>query len=151
MRTMMVALLCGVSLAAFNHSAACAEVLITADEAKLPAPSSSATLPTRGLTRGPGIEQESPLPNEIVHSPLPFKIRFAIRNNVDIDRDSVRLTYIRATPVDLTTRIKKHVQADGIVMNQAEVPPGTHLLRLELKDMQGRVSTAVLKLNVTDR
>ena len=31
-------------------------------------------------------------------------------------------------------------------MDRAEVPPGVHLLRLDIKDMQGREATAVIKL-----
>jgi hypothetical protein len=150
MRIVRVALLCGLALAAFSHSAVSAEVLITADEARLPPPGSS-VLPTRGLTRGPGIEQESPPFNQAVRSPLPFKIKFHVRNNVGIDPASVRLTYIRATPVDLTGRIRSHLRPDGIVMEQAEVPPGVHILRLDITDMQGRSGTALIRLNVSDR
>jgi hypothetical protein len=150
MRIFRVAMLCGLALAAFNHSAVSAEVLITSDEARLP-PSGSTVLPTRGLTRGPGIEQESPSFNQTVRSPLPFKIKFHVRNNVSIDPASVRLTYVKATPVDLTGRIRSHIRPDGIIMEQAEVPPGVHVLRLDITDMQGRFGTAMIRLNVSDR
>ena len=39
-------------------------------------------------------------------SPLPLKIKFQTRNNVPIDKDSVKLTYVRTPGVDLTSRIK---------------------------------------------
>jgi hypothetical protein len=145
-----VALLCGLALAGFSHSAVSAEVLITADEAKLP-PTGANALSTRGLTRGPGIEQESPPLNQTVRSPLPFRIKFNVRNNVGIDPASVRLTYVKATPVDLTGRIRSHLTPDGIVMEQAEVPPGAHVLRLDITDMQGRSGTALIRFNVSDR
>jgi hypothetical protein len=151
MQKIIVAVFSGVLvLVCLGYSGAWAEVLITADEAKLP-PSGNAALLTRGITRGPGIEQESPAANQAVTSPLPFKIKFEIRNKVAIDPSTVKLVYLKAVPVDLTERIKKHMTADGIAMDHAEVPPGVHLLRLDLKDMQGRVATAVIKLTVADK
>jgi hypothetical protein len=136
------------ALAGFAQSGACAEVLITADESKLP-PSVNVGITTRGLTRGPGIEQISPSPTLGVASPLPLKIKFDIRNKVEIDPDSVKLTYLKANPVDITDRIKKHVTGTGIEMDQAEVPPGTHVLRLDIKDKEGRTGTAMIKLVVS--
>jgi hypothetical protein len=149
-KAIVTALVGGLAFACLGHSGARAEVLITTDEAKLPA-SSNAALPRRGITRGPGIEQESPAFNQVVHSPLLFKIKFELRNKVAIDPATVKLVYLKATPVDLTERIKTHITAGGIVMDQAEVPPGVHLLRLDIKDMQGREAVAVIKLTVTDR
>jgi hypothetical protein len=55
---------------------------------------------------------------------------------------------LKAPLVDLTDRIKPYVKPDGIEMNRAEVPKGVHLLRLDLKDQQGRVATSMLKLTV---
>ena len=127
--------------------AAVAEVLITKAEAELPA-TPNVAMTTRGLTRGPGIEQLSPHPDRGVSSPFPLRIKFQIRNNVEIDLDSIKLTYLKAKPIDLTGRIKFYIKPDGIEMNGAEVPPGTHSLRLDLKDKQGRVATAIIKLTV---
>ena len=135
---------------AFAQIEAHAEVLITADEAKLPS-SVNVAVATRGITRGPGIEQVSPNPESGVTSPLPFKVKFDIRNQVDIDSDSVKLTYLKATPVDLTSRIKKHLTAGGIEMDQAEVPAGTHVMRLDIKDKQGRVASAIIRFVVKDK
>jgi hypothetical protein len=125
-----------------------AETLISAAEAKLPlAPETG--MATRGLTRGPAIEQISPAPTvQNLKSPLPLKIKFTGRNNVAIDPASVRLTYLKAPSVDLTDRIKTHITANGIDMPQAEVPPGVHILRLDVKDSEGRATTATIKLTV---
>ena len=144
------AFICGLTLGVLGQSQAGAEVLITAEEAKLPA-SVNAAMNTRGLTRGPGIEQESPSAVQSVKSPLPLKIKFEPRNNVPIDLASVKLVYLKATPVDLTERVKKHIAAEGITMDGAEVPPGVHVLRLDLKDAQGRVATALIKITVADQ
>lgn len=149
-RFALLAAFVGLTLAGLGLTAAVAEVLITAEEAKLPG-TVTAPLNTRGLTRGPGIEQESPRDGQSVNSPLALKIKFEPRNNVPIDLSTVKLVYMKASPVDLTERIKKHMTAGGIAMDQAEVPPGTHVLKLDLKDAQGRVASAVITLTVAGK
>jgi hypothetical protein len=144
------AMFAGLALASASQTSALAEVLITEAEAKLPdAPNVGMTM--RGLTRGPGVEQLSPNPNQGVNSPLPLRIKFQIRNKVEIDPASVKLTYLKAKPVDLTERIKKHLTPDGIAIDKAEVPPGVHMLRLDLKDKQDRVGTLIIKLTVAGK
>ena len=142
--------LCGIAILSLAplRTASAADILITEAEANLPSPV-DVSLTTRGLTRGPVVEQVTPDPDAApVKSPLPLKIKFQTRNNVPIDKDSVKLTYVRTPGVDLTNRIKAHIGDDGIDMKQAEVPPGNHVIRIELKDQQGRSSTATIKLSV---
>jgi hypothetical protein len=131
-------------------SGARAEMLISEAEARLPA-SPDASMTMRGLTRGPGIEQISPDPDRGAKAPLALKVKFLTRNNVAVDPASVKLTYLKASPVDLTERVKPHLTPEGITMNAADVPPGTHLVRIELKDTNGRASTATLKLTVAPK
>ena len=147
-RTLLAIASAALVLACLPHAQA--EVLISKAEADLPAPAGSGSV-TRGLTRGPGIEQLSPSPDKSMASPLPLLIKFVPRNNVPIDPASVKLTYIKSKAVDLTERIKKHVTAAGIDMSQAEVPAGTHIMRLDVTDQQGRNGTAVIKLIVAER
>jgi hypothetical protein len=124
-----------------------AEVLITADEAAQP-PSSDVSMDMRGITRGPSADQISPSPTAAVHSPLEFKIKFIAHNNAKIDPAAVRVIYEKQTPIDLTERLHKYISSNGIDMPNAEVPPGTHLLRIELKDNLGRTSISEVKLIV---
>jgi hypothetical protein len=127
------------------------DVLITEAEANLPSPGDT-MLATRGLTRGPAVEQVTPNPDaKGVKSPLPLKIRFVGRNNVAIDPASVKIVYLKTPSVDLTARLKAHLTADGIEMTAAEVPPGNHVLRVDLRDTQGRASTAMIKLNIAPK
>ena len=136
--------------ACLDVAGARAEVLITAEEAKA-ADAVDLPITTRGISRAPGIEQESPEPGHSAASPLALKIKFQPRNNVPIDLSTVKLVYVKAKPIDLTERIVKHVTPTGIVMDQAQIPAGVHALRLELKDAQGRASTAIIKLRVADK
>ena len=134
-------------LAGLQAPRAHGEVLITQAEAELP----NVTAVTRGLTRGPGIEQLAPNPSQTTMSPVSLMIKFVPRNNVAIDPASVKLIYLKSKPIDLTERIKKYVTADGIDMVQAEVPPGTHMMRLEVKDQQGRNGFTIIKFIVAGR
>ncbi len=140
----LMAMACGVAMAPAG------EVLITPAEAKLPpgAPMVGA-LNMRGLTRGPSIEQISPDPGSAnIKSPLPLHIKFITHNETTVDPGSVTVTYLKAQSVDLTPRLKTHLTAAGIDMSDAEVPPGAHVLRIEMKDSQGRIGSGLVKLSV---
>lgn len=145
MRTFTIAIFCcGLALVSSPRSAI-ADVLITEAEARLPS-SPDAALTMRGITRGPAVEQVSPASG--AKSPLMLKVRFVTRNNIEIDLNSIKLTYLKKPRVDVTARIQKYVKLTGIEMENAEVPPGEHVLRLDVKDKRGRASTAFLKLIV---
>jgi hypothetical protein len=50
--------------------------------------------------------------------------------------------------VDLTARLKGAITANGIDFSKAQVPPGTHLIRVTIKDSEGRETNSVLTLVV---
>jgi hypothetical protein len=151
MRHPISSLMLSLVLTCVALGAAAADQLITEAEAALPTSPDSA-LNIRGITRGPAIEQVAPAPEaKNLKSPLPLKIKFTARNNASIDKDSVKITYLKVPSVDLTARLKAHLTSDGIDMSQAEVPPGTHIIRLDVKDTQGRASTAIIELSVTGK
>lgn len=128
-------------------SSARAEQLITEAEAAMPA-SSDAGMTLRGITRGPSVEVVSPASDAKLKSPLALVVKFNARNNATIDKDSVKVTYIKAKSIDLTSRVKAFLTDDGIDMEKAEVPPGDHTIRVDVKDSQGRASTAMIKVSV---
>jgi hypothetical protein len=121
--------------------------LITAAEAALPN-MPDAEMNLRGVTRGPAIQQLSPSPSRGVRSPTPVVVKLIARNKEAIDKDSLKVTYMKAQPIDLTSRIKAFVSDGGIVISEAQIPPGTHFIRIDVKDTQGRASTALLKLAI---
>ncbi|MCP8937429.1 hypothetical protein NK718_02785 [Alsobacter sp. SYSU M60028] len=123
-----------------------AETLITPEEAALP-PAAETELTLRGLTRGPGVEQVSPAPTSLA-SPFAFKVRFTPRNQVPIDLSSVHVTYVKANDVDITARLKPFVTQGGIEMGTAQAPPGEHVLRVDVKDAQGRASSTLVRLSI---
>ena len=149
--TMLIGALASAALACAYPQISAAQMLISETEAKLPL-SPDSGMATRGLTRGPAVEMISPaLGASNVKSPLPLKIKFTGRNNIAIDPASVKLTYLRFPTVDVTERIKSYVTKDGIDMAQAEVPPGTHVLRLDVKDAEGRSTSTTITLSVATK
>jgi hypothetical protein len=149
--TMLIGVLALAALTCAFPQISAAQILISETEAKLP-PSPDSGMATRGLTRGPAIEQIAPAPGaHNVKSPLPLKIKFTGRNNVAIDPASIKLIYLRLPTVDVTERIKSYVSKDGIDMAQAEVPPGTHVLRLDVKDTEGRSTSTMITFSVAPK
>jgi len=123
--------------------------LITADEAKLP--NAVGQIASRGVTRGPGIKMTSPDPAAKDHKgPIDLKIAFEPRGGSKIDASSVRVTYMKSPEVDLTERVKGGIKAEGIDVSKAVMPPGTHQIRVTVKDDEGRQTNSVLSLHVSN-
>ena len=120
--------------------------LISAKEAALPA--ASGTLATRGISRGPAVKLNSPEADTPVMSPFDFKVAFEARGDAKIDPASVKVIYMKSPFVDLTPRLKSAISANGIDFAKADVPLGTHTIRVSVKDTDGRETNSVLTLVV---
>jgi hypothetical protein len=125
---------------------ACATQLITEEEAKLPPPKGAIAADRRGILRGPKIEFISP--GETVHSPLHLQLRFEAFGGAKIDPQSVRMTFLRTPNVDLTARIQPFIQPSGLDMPDTEVPAGEYLVRVDIKDSDGRSGSVIFILKV---
>ena len=126
--------------------AAAGIVLITPEEAKLPPEKHVAD--SRAITRGPRIEVAD-FDASKLRSPLHFKLIFHAFGGSRIDPNSVAVTYLRGSDIDLTQRIRQFIQPTGIDIPDAEVPPGEHAIRVDLKDSDGRATTKTFLLAVT--
>jgi hypothetical protein len=60
----------------------------------------------------------------------------------------VKVTYLRTPNVDLTPRIKAFVQPTGIDMPDVELPVGDHMVRVDIKDSDGRIGSTSFVLKV---
>ncbi len=120
--------------------------LITAKEAALPP--AAGTLATRGISRGPAIKLASPEADTPVAAPFDFKVNFEPRGDAKIDPSSVKVGYMKSPFVDLTPRLKSAISANGIDLTKADVPPGTHTIRVTVKDSEGRETNSVMNLVV---
>jgi hypothetical protein len=120
--------------------------LISQEEAKLPDGISR----SRGVTLGPLIILVSPPATAgMIKSPLNLKIKFESRGGVKVDEDSVVLTYQKNPPIDLTQRSRSFISIRGINIENATVPVGTHSIRVDVKDIQGRTNFLEFGFTIT--
>ena len=126
-------------------------VLITPDEALRPnAPQGELTL-RAGVSRGPTITLVSPKPTDkTMRSPVNLELKFEGRGGAQVDVDSLKLIYIKSPSIDLTERVKSFAKPAGMNVPFAELPPGTHSIRVEVKDKDGRAGFINFNLNVTN-
>ena len=125
---------------------AVAAPLITAKESALPP--AAGTLATRGISRGPAVKLTSPEADTPVAAPFDLKVNFEPRGDAKIDPSSVKVVYMKSPFVDLTPRLKSAITPTGINFSKAEVPPGTHTIRITVKDMDGRETNQVVTIVV---
>ncbi len=121
-------------------------VLITEEEAKLPPPRGAIATDRRGVTRGPKIKFVEA--GEHVRSPAHLQLKFESFGGAKIDTDSVKMTYLKTPNVDLTPRIKPFVQTSGIDIPDVELPVGEHMVRIDVKDSDGRIGTTSFVLKI---
>ena len=120
---------------------------VTDQEASLPDDLSG--LVRGGPTRGPDILIRSPASNgSLIRSPITLRIKFQPHGGGRIDRDSILVTYKKLPPVDITQRISPYIQEDGITIDDAELPPGTHRFQIDVFDTDGRKATEYLTVNI---
>lgn len=123
-----------------------ATALITPEEAALPPMKGAVPNSNRGITRGPKItvlEESSAKP-----SPIHLQVKFQPLGGSTIDLEGLKVIYLKQPNVDLTPRVKPFVQPTGIDMPDALLPPGDHLVRIDVKDSEGRVSTTSFLLKI---
>jgi hypothetical protein len=125
--------------------------LITAKEAAMPDAVGARQLSMRGVTRAPKILVVSPAPDAgLVRSPLNLLLKFETHGGAVIDPLSVKVIYLKQSPINLTPRIGNLVTAGGIEVSGAEAPPGTHYIRVEVKDDAGRLGSIIFPLMVAN-
>jgi hypothetical protein len=121
--------------------------LITEEEAKLPPPKGAVAADRRGMLRGPKIDFVSL--GDPVHSPVHLQLKFESFGGAKIDPNSIKVTYLRTPNVDLTPRIKQFVMPAGIDIPDAELPPGEYMVRVDIKDTDGRPASTSFVLKVS--
>jgi hypothetical protein len=124
--------------------------LITSEEAALPV-RSVPLLELRGSpTRRPIVVVVSPPPGAgLIHSPLELKLEFRAFGGSKIDPDSIVVTYLKDPAIDITQRITPFISTSGIIITEADVPPGRHEFWVQLKDKDGRLGGGEVSFQVT--
>jgi hypothetical protein len=62
---------------------------------------------------------------------------------------SIKITYLKNPVVDLTERVKPFIGTGGLDVPAAEVPPGNHPIRVEVRDSDGRSGSASFILKIS--
>jgi hypothetical protein len=149
-RLVCAAAVCGTALLLAVGEAR-AIVLITAQEAALPDAVGALQIERRGVTRGPKILVLSPAPDAgVVKSPVNLLLKFETYGGAAIDPLSVKVVYLKRPNINLTQRISTLVTSNGIEVHGAEVPPGTHHIRVEIKDNGGRTGSVIFPILVAN-
>jgi hypothetical protein len=130
-----------------SSAAAGAVELVTAQEAAYP---DDPYGETRGSpTAGPQVDIVSPAVTALIKSPFQLKVRFRAHGGASVDTESVAITYRKVPAVDLTQRIKPFIAGDTIDLRDAELPPGAHAFRIDVRDSRGRwAAPFFFKINV---
>lgn len=118
--------------------------LVTGQEAALP-PAATSTA-GRSITRGPAIRQISPTAAVAANQPFDLRVEFAGRGGEKINPASAQVLVLRGNNVDVTSRLKPFITANGIGMPNAMVPPGTYVLQVAVSDAGGRQSIANVEI-----
>jgi hypothetical protein len=79
-----------------------------------------------------------------------LQLAFQFFGGAKIDPQSLRVVLLKTPEVDLTSRVKPFVQANGIDMPDAETPAGQYNVRIELKDSEGRPAAKIISLRVIE-
>ncbi len=84
-----------------------------------------------------------------VASPLPIELAFRAAAGARIDPASLKV-YYGAFRIDITSRLLGHVAVgpEGLKLERAEIPSGSHRLVLQISDDQGRQGTRELRFSV---
>jgi hypothetical protein len=124
--------------------------LVTPREAALPA-DQGISFCRCGTTRDPTVIVVSPAPGAgAVHSPIDLNVKFVAHGGARIDPDSVLLIYKKTPEINITSRIKSYVGADGLEVPDAEVPPGEHQFRIQVKDSNGLARAVDFSIQVAE-
>ena len=121
--------------------------LITAEEAALPPQKGAVLNSGRGITRGLKI-QVPDAETGAQTSPMRFQVKFQTFGGSSINLEALKVTYLKTPVVDLTPRIKPFAQPNGIDMPDAQLPPGDHLVRIDIKDSDGRAASMSFLLKI---
>jgi hypothetical protein len=115
--------------------------LITDQEAQAP---NAVVAHTRAITRGPGVKVKTP--TQVQAAQFPLRIELEARGGSKLDAQSLRVEYLKQPVIDLTPRIKSAFNGQQLDLPQVRVPAGHHLLRVSIRDVDGREGSHTFEL-----
>jgi hypothetical protein len=105
--------------------------------------------PTQVLENsGPSVEVVTPDMGQQQKSPFKLNVRFTSKKGTSVDLSSLKVEALKFINLDITSRVRPHATADGILIEQAKVPSGTHKIKLSIGDTVGGVTQQVYVVKV---
>lgn len=125
---------------------------ITAEDARQPS-ANNVIIERKGPFPGPEITIIKPAGVGSLRSPIELEVRYRARTGARVDLGSINIVYVKDTPINLTDRVTKRLGPagfgqNGFFLSDAEVVPGTHTVRVDVRDSDGRVGTGYAKFTV---
>jgi hypothetical protein len=107
----------------------------------------SANIPAQA--GAPVIDLEEPDIRQPVKSPVNISLKFRANDDASIKPDSFR-AYYGWLNLDITKRITDHARlsASGLTAKDADIPPGTYSVTLQVGDTKGRVGVRAFAFKV---
>ncbi len=143
----MAALVVSFALIAFVPWAGAMNWFITPEEAAM-APAAK-TDPLQGgehfaigredVEVGPIIEVEKPKAGVPQNSPMEIVVKFVPRSH-PVDLRTLEVELVKFINIDITDRVAEYTTEQGILLKEANVPLGSHRVRIALADVTGAVS-----------
>lgn len=137
---------------------ASALVLITPEEALLPdAPAPPAGTGPDGelklivpesTAEGPEIVVMSPEQGKDYRSPLKVFVRFVPREGTEVKLSTLKVEFIKIFTIDITDRLREYAKSEGIFVEKAEIPSGSHKVRVTVGDSDGGMTSRAFVLKV---
>ena len=107
------------------------------------------SMSTHSSGDGPLISIESPGESGTVNSPAAIRVVFAPGTSGETaDPDSFKFLLKKLITIDLTDRVSEFVTADGIDVEEADIPPGKYKFEMRIADLAGNESARQFKMKV---
>lgn len=148
MKRAIIVFIIGLLLANMSFMAHGAMILITEEEAAKPdAPHGHYEI-GRVLNNGPEIKVLTPKMNEENASPVQIHILFVTQNGGEVDLSTLKVEYLKFFTIDLTERVLPYASKEGVKIEDAKLPSGTHKLRVTIADTAGGITQEQFTIKV---
>jgi hypothetical protein len=100
---------------------------------------------------GPTIVVHDPRALNRVRAPLNIFVSFEPgKSGESPDMDTLSVTLIGFFDIDITDRVREHIIGDALKVDEANLPEGSHRLRLSIKDLSGNANERDMVVNVVE-
>ncbi len=89
---------------------------------------------------GPIIEVQMPVAGSPLNAPIEIRVTFTPRNH-PIDLSTLEVELVKFINIDITDRVVEYTTEQGIQLKEANIPSGSHRIRITLADSTGITGT----------